>query len=194
MKYIKVGTYTFPLTKPFHVVYRSRCANAERGFYLLIDRKIVPLWSFDTRYYTTEYINIGENKREEVRDQVIKMAHLKIKEIIKSFLCGKEALLDLQNTLYSLGENWPNKFVKQLEKGSEKFRQSFEKIEISIKNVKVSKKITKHLEKSYVDENGEFLESEYEARQKTFKEETTEEITAVTDDPPHSKLKLVSNG
>ena len=181
MKYIKVGTYTFPLNKPFHIVHRnltSKDFEPVQGFYFLTDRRMVPLWSFYIRCR-----NMKEKK--EIRDQVVQIAHLKINEIIKGFLCSRESMIDLKSELHFLEKerNWFNNFIKE----SQKFR-SIEAVGIEITNVNTSKEVNEKLKKTYINENGEFLKSEY----KVDEAEVTQEISEVMNNPNH--LQLVSNG
>ena len=197
MKYIRVGTYTFPLNKPFHIVHRNDedkesedfdVKRVYQNFYFLTDRKMLPLWSF---FFSTGTIyRMHGNNRKKIKELVIQAAHLKIKKIITNFLCGEKSTLNLKNILYSLEKNWLEEFVKELGKESREF-QNIERIKVNIYNGNPPKEIIQHLEKTYLDENGKFLESEYRNRSR-LKEEVTEDMTVTNPSPPN--LKLVSNG
>ena len=197
MKYIRVGTYNFPLNKPFHIVHRNKenedfdSQRVHQNFYFLSDRKMIALWSF---FFSSNTIHrMQGNNRKEIRELVVQAVHLKIKKVITDFLCSKKSTLNLTNALYSLEKNWFKEFVKEL--GNKKSRefQKIERLKINIYSDKPPKEIIQHLDKAYIDENGKFLESEYEQRSKD-KEAVTEEISLVKNNPSPPDLKLVGNG
>ena len=186
MKYIKVGTYTFPLNKPFHVVHRNlpsiETSTRIQGFYFLTDRRMVPLWSFVIRYKNMK-------KEKEIIDQVVQIAHLRINKIIKGFLCNEKSIIDLKGKLLERESIWFNNFIKELSKEELQKFQSIEAqaMRIEIENVKTSKEVNEKLEKTYIGESGEFLEFEYKGE----KAEVTQEISEVKNNP---LMRLVGNG